>query len=93
MAEFLNQEPNEKQKFDTDEAFNAMGKPIPSHRKSNAIKHLKEMGMNDMQDITMCIDRVANQLERDEPYKAMLEGMKYLDLVGIYRLFAVLLTA
>jgi hypothetical protein len=31
-------------------------------------------------------------LERDKPYEAQAAGMKFLDLTGTYRLFAVLLT-
>jgi hypothetical protein len=34
---------------------------------------------------------VSNRLERDDPYGAMSDAMKYVDLTGTYRLMAALL--
>jgi len=40
-----------------------------------------------------CVNAAAEQLQRDQPYEAQAAGMKFLDLTGVYRLFAVLLCA
>jgi hypothetical protein len=69
-----------------------MGKTIPMFRKTNAVWHCQQMGMTDMVKITAVVGAVAAQLERDQPYEAMREGMRYLDLTGTYRLMASLLT-
>lgn len=75
-----------------DSGFDAVGKPVPAHRKHNAVAHCKDMGLTDMLRITALIGQVANKIERDEPYEAMRIGMRYLDLTGTYRLLAVLCT-
>jgi hypothetical protein len=55
-------------------------------------EHRKEMGLTSAR-ATECINTVSEQLQRDRPYEAMVAGMKFLDLTGIYRLFAALLCA
>lgn len=90
MAEFLNQ-PKRPSDPVTEEGMAAMGKPIPLWRKIAADRHMKDMGVTSALKRLSCIGAVANRLERDEPYEAMGEGMRYLDLIGTYRLFAVLL--
>ena len=75
------------------DGLSAMGKPITMGRRANADKHCKEMGLTDHDKRIACINGMSEQLERDNPYEAMSEGMKYLDLTGTYRLMAVLLTA
>ncbi len=87
MAEFIGQKKKPKIV-----GMDAMGKPIPMARRAEADKHCKEMGLKDHEDRMSCINGVANCLERDNPYEAMADGMKYLDLTGTYRLFAVLLS-
>lgn len=87
MAEFLQQE-----KPTHDDGFGAMGKPISMERRQKGLDACKEMGLSTA-DAWATVGVVAEQLERDEPYRAMSEGMRYLDLTGVYRLFAVLLTA
>lgn len=87
MAEFIGQE-----KPEMDDGFKAMGKPVPLFRKQAALDHCKAMGL-DGNEAWAVVGRVAEQLERDEPYEAMRLGMVYLDLTGTYRLMAVLLTA
>ena len=90
MAEFLNQaRPSDDLTADGMAAF---GKPVPQARKSAALTHLRSMGVSDTNKATACIDRMAEQIKRDEPYKAMSIGMQYLDLTGTYRLLAVLCT-
>lgn len=72
--------------------MDAMGKPISSTRREEANKHLKEMGVTGSLDRFNCIKGVAEKLEQDKPHEAMTFGMQYLDAIGVYRLFAVLLT-
>lgn len=72
--------------------FDAMGKTIPLFRKHNADVHLKDMGIDDSEDRFRCIAMVAARLEHDDPYGAMEDATKYVDLTGAYRLLAVLLT-
>lgn len=86
MAEHLNQrvEPPADQ-------FSMMGKPISPAVRQIGYEHCKEMGL-DSGNAHNCVSAVSEQLERDKPYEAQAAGMKYLDLTGTYRLFAVLLT-
>jgi hypothetical protein len=86
------------------EGFEAMGRPISKGRRESAYQALKEMVPEaSTEDRMSLVERVANYLERDEPYKAMKEttdageyqhggqsGLR-LDLTGAYRLFAHLL--
>lgn len=88
MAEFIENNPKKMPISGMD----AMGKPIPFVRRAEADRLCKVMGLSNADDRTACINGVANCLERDNPYEAMADGMKYLDLTGTYRLFAVLLT-
>jgi hypothetical protein len=92
MAEHLGQKKPPKIQGERDEGFNAMGKPIPIHRKRAADQHLKAMGITDVEDRFRCIAMVAARLEHDDPYGAQHDAMKYIDLTGSYRLMAVLLT-
>lgn len=69
----------------------ALGKPIPYYRKQAAYEQAKLMGVQDGKAYPL-INSVSEQLERDNPYAAMEIGMRYLDLTGVYRLFAYLLT-
>ncbi len=86
MAEHLNQvvEPEI-------DGFNRMGKPLGENARSKAYEHCKAMGLSSAR-AWECVQGVACQLERDSPYEAQAAGMKFLDLTGTYRLFAVLLT-
>jgi hypothetical protein len=96
MAEHLNQTPHPASpyaSYDPTSGFNAMGLPVPPERMGRALAHVREMapGINTEQ-ATALVGRVAEALERDEPYQAQAEGMRVLDLTGTYRLMAVLLT-
>ena len=94
MAEFLNQTvPTRMSKEGSDSGFDAMGKPVPMHRRTAALEHCRQMGLTNTEDAWNCVGGMAQQLERDRPYEAMAAGMKYLDLTGVYRLMAVLLCA
>ena len=90
-AEFMGQAKPPKIKAEKDSGFGAMGKPIPVARKLAADEHLKAMGITDTEDRFHCIQMVSNRLERDDPYGAMSDAMKYVDLTGTYRLMAALL--
>jgi len=92
MAEFLGQKKPKKISTEPNSGFNAIGKPIPIERKTAADEHLKQMEIKDPKDRFRCIASVSNKLENDDPYGAMGEAMRYLDLTGSYRLMAVLLT-
>lgn len=87
MAEFLNQ-PAEPPLM----PMNAMGKPIPYSAREVGLEHCKQMGLDSAQ-AWRCVEGVSYELEKDRPYQAMAVCMKYLDLTGAYRLFAVLLVA
>jgi hypothetical protein len=86
MAEFL-----EKKKKPLPSGYARMGQPLPETSRSAAYKHCRAMGLSSAESWA-CVQGVAEQLERDVPYEAMQAGMLYLDLTGVYRLFAVLLT-
>lgn len=73
--------------------FDAMGKPVPYYRRQAAMDHCKQMGLTDTNAAMATIDRMAEAISRDEPYQAMEAGMAHLDLIGTYRLMAVLCTA
>jgi hypothetical protein len=75
----------------TENAFNAMGKPIPFSRRQAAYDCAKGMGVESGDCFTM-VGAMSEQLERDKPYEAQQTALKYVDLTGAYRLMAVLLT-
>lgn len=77
---------------DVPEGFNAMGHPIPVFRKKVAHQHCRAMGLESGKSFD-AVRRVGAQLERDNPHEAMRVGMEYLDLTGVYRLFACLLAS
>lgn len=72
--------------------MNSMGKPISFSRRAAADSHCKEMGMKDADKRIAVVNGMSEYLERDKPYEAIQEGMRYLDLTGTYRLMAVLLS-
>ncbi len=84
MAEFIGQPKDEI------DGFNNMGKPISPFRRQAGYAHARQMGLS-ADHALAAVSGVAEQLERDKPYEAMAAGMKYMDLTGTYRLFAVLL--
>lgn len=88
MAEHLGRTPD----MEGTDAFSMMGKPLSATVRQKGFEHCKDMGLDSTKS-WLCVNAVSMQLERDEPYKAMADGTLYLDLTGVYRLFAVLLTA
>ena len=96
MAEFLDKSNLSKKPVKSkviEDGFNAMGKPVPMHRCQAALDHCRQMGLTNTSEAMDCVSGMAQQLQRDNPYEAMAVGMHYLDIVGVYRLMAVLLTA
>lgn len=86
-AEFMNQKVEPEM-----DAFSAMGKPILMKARSAGYEHCRAMGLAAPRAME-CTQAVAEALQRDQPYEGMAAGMKFLDLTGVYRLFAVILTA
>ena len=84
-AEFLNQKP-----FAACDGFNAFGKPVSFERRLRADEHLVAMGVTDANIRFATIQAMANAVEKDNPYHAISEGMRTVDLTGTYRLLAVL---
>lgn len=71
--------------------FARMGAPIGFKPRAKAYEHMKDMGATDREKMMSCVNGMAEQLERDEPYKAMEHGCKFVDYIGACRLMAVLL--
>lgn len=94
MAEFMNK-PRRKDRHKAltgDTGFAAFGKPVPMERRTDALKHLRDMGIKNNDAAWECIGKMAEAIARDQPYEAMAAGMGYVDLTGTYRLLAVLCT-
>ena len=89
MAEFLNQTVPQDHVYD--EGFGNMGKPIPDFRKDEAYRTCRDDFGMDSAKAMSCVTGCAEALERDRPHEAMSQAMRYIDLTGTYRLFAVLL--
>lgn len=89
MAEFIGQDKSHGTAYA--EGMDAVGKPIPDFRRDAAYEHCKAMGLGSA-DAMACVSETSEQLERDKPHEARGRAMKYVDLIGSYRIFAVLLT-
>ncbi len=79
--------------------FQAIGKPIPSHRLTNAYQTVKEILPNVSTETAMSIvGKAASHLEHDTPHEligavySLQNDLKLIDVTGRYRLMAVLLT-
>lgn len=79
--------------------FQAIGKPIPAHRLTNAYNMVKEILPDISTETAMSIvGKAAGHLERDEPNEVIgkvfgLEtDLDLIDLTGRYMLMATLLT-
>lgn len=75
-----------------DSGFAAMGKPVPFYRQQAGYEHCKAMGL-DSESAFSAVRVMSEQLQRDKPAEAMESGLTYLDVTGVYRLMAVLLSA
>lgn len=74
------------------DGFDAMGKPIPYYRQQAGYEHCKQMGLDSERSFSV-VGIMSEKLARDEPHAGMEAALKYLDVTGVYRLMAVLLTA
>lgn len=91
MAEFLH--PFQKELGDPAlSAMAMMGRPISFKARQVGYNHCIDMGLS-KENSLLCVNAVSEQLQRNQPYEAMVAGMKYVDLTGTYRLFAALLVA
>ena len=71
--------------------FEAMGQPIPTHRKESALSLVKSWGVG-FDDAYTLVAQMTGCLERDKPFEAMEATKGVIDLTGAYRVMAVLLT-
>ncbi len=72
------------------EGFNAMGHPVPQHRRENAFKFMDGIGLN-KGDSARLVDRAAMALESDNPDLAMKYCRDLLDVTGSYMAISKLL--
>lgn len=75
-----------------DTGYAAFGRRVPEDRLSAGLAALREMvpGISTEQAMSV-VGRMAEQIERDEPYKAEKVAREVLDVTGMYRLLATLL--
>lgn len=98
MAEFISEGKRRKAAYDKaqkdkpGDGFNAFGHPVPLHRRAAAMQHCHMMNL-EMQASWDLVGKMANCVERDQPYEAIQEGCVHLDLLGSYRVLAALCTA
>jgi hypothetical protein len=73
--------------------WDALGLPVPFFRRSNGIKHLRDMGFTDRELMDRIVGRMSAHIERDDSHMALEDALKMgLDVTGCYRMLAVLLT-
>lgn len=78
----------------TPSGFDAMGRPIPLDRRSNALNAVRDMAPAlSTEEAMNLIEAVARHLERDQPYEAMKAARRALDITGSYRLVSILLAS
>jgi hypothetical protein len=85
--------------------WDALGHPVPMHRRAAAMEHVREMcgdAPMDKGKVFSCIEAMCVYIERDNPHAAMERALGpewgghpegIVDAIGVYRLLAVLLTA
>ena len=83
------------------DGFNAFGKPVSIASRDLALSHVRAIAPElSTETATAVVNRMAEQIERDEPYKCLQASgvpspdaaMKTLDLTGSYRIMAALCT-
>lgn len=79
-------------------SFEAIGKPVPQHKKDEALRHVQEMMPDaDSELHKWIVGKAASLIEKDMLFSLLGEvhildeGLDKLDLIGRYRLAAVLL--
>lgn len=74
--------------------FEAFGYEVPGFRREAANAHLKQMGFDNAERRFDIVQRMADNIERDNPHTALENALEQgLDATGCYRLLAVLVTA
>lgn len=72
--------------------FEALGLPVPYFRQSAAIRHLRQMGFTDREQMDEIVGKMSARIERDDSHGALEVAMKLgADATACYRLLAVLL--
>jgi hypothetical protein len=72
--------------------FEALGFPVPFWRRSEAIRHLRDMGFTDRERMDEIVGKMCARIERDDSHGALEECMRLgVDATGCYRMLAVLL--
>jgi hypothetical protein len=72
--------------------FDAMGKPIPPGRQDKAYETAKDFGLVSYA-AWEAVSGMTESLQRDRPAEAIHHALKYVDLIGAYRLMAMLLSS
>lgn len=72
--------------------FEALGLPVPMFRRSAGIRHLKEMGFTDREQMDRIVGKMSARIERDDSHMALEDAMRLgCDATACYRMLAVLL--
>jgi hypothetical protein len=72
--------------------WEALGLLVPFFRRSAAIRHMKDMGFTDREQMEAIVGKMSNDIERDDSHMALEHAMRMgVDATGCYRLLAVLL--
>lgn len=82
---------NKKKHIELKHGFDAMGYEVPSFRKNNAEKMLKDFGIN-AEDRFFIIEHASEQIMKDNTHKAMDYISKKIDATGTYMILSCLLT-
>lgn len=88
MAEHLN---GSAEDFSAD-PMQYMGQPLSVECRMEGYKHALDMGLSSVEAHAVT-ERVANALERDDPYRAQQEATRIGGLMAYYRITAALLAA
>lgn len=74
--------------------FDALGHEVPHFRREAGNAHLKDMGFTDAEKRFDIVQKMAGNIERDNPHMALEDALQQgPDVTGCYRLLAVMLTA
>lgn len=95
--EYVGAPPTRNAPWHGQSGFAAMGHQVPMFRRAAAQEHLKDMGFTREGDAELrhdIVQRMSIQIERDNSHAAMEVAFEMgLDVTGVYRLLAVLLSA
>lgn len=74
------------------DGFDAFGHEVPGYRRDAAYHTAKSFGLTNEQAAEV-VGIMADNIARDNPHQAMERALGYVDVIGVYRLLAVLCTA